>query len=146
MSHIFHQAWGKAKIHVTHKIHSMLFPCLAHSSVIGLGHELQTPCKGFFFLKIRIRFLFLTNTKGQLISKCPFGQKTSPKKSTKNFSISALKFFVASLELPGSFWGLSLGFLMYDITYYVLRNPKKLQGSLQEATKKFQGRNREIFR
>ena len=37
--------------------------------------------------------------KGQLISKCPFGQKTSSKKRKKYFWISALKF----LKLPGSF-------------------------------------------
>ena len=34
--------------------------------------------------------------KGQLISKCPFGQKTSSKKRKKYFWISALNFFVAS--------------------------------------------------
>jgi hypothetical protein len=31
--------------------------------------------------------------------------------------ISALKFFVASWGLPGSFLGLPAGFLVYDITY-----------------------------
>ena len=81
----------------------------------------------------------MINTKGQLISKCPFGRKTSPKKPTKNFWISALKFFVASLGLPGSFWGLPVGFLMYDITYYVPRKPKKLPESPQVATNKISG-------
>ena len=78
-----------------------------------------------------------TALKGQLISKCPFGQKTSSKKPTKYFWISALKFFVPSLWLPGSFWGLPVGFLIYDITYYVPKKPKKLPGSPKEATKNF---------
>ena len=49
--------------------------------------------------------------KGQLISKCPFGQKTSSKKRKKYFWISALKF----LKLPGSFWGLPVGFLIDSV-------------------------------
>jgi hypothetical protein len=31
--------------------------------------------------------------------------------------ISALKVFIASLGLPGSFFGLPVGFLINDITY-----------------------------
>ena len=34
---------------------------------------------------------------------------------------------------------------MYDITYYVPRKAKKLPGSPQKATKKFEGRNPEII-
>ena len=49
--------------------------------------------------------------KGQLISKCPFGQKTSSKKRKKYFWISALKF----LKLPGSFLWLPVGFLIDSV-------------------------------
>ena len=59
--------------------------------------------------------------------------------------ISALKFFVASWGLPGSFLGLPVGFLIYDITYSVPRKPKKLPETPQEAKKKIQGRNPEII-
>ena len=51
--------------------------------------------------------------------------------------ISALKVFIASLGLLGSFFGLPVGFFIYNITYQVPRNPKKLPGSPQEATKNF---------
>jgi hypothetical protein len=38
--------------------------------------------------------------------------------SNKNVvRISALKVFIVSLGLPGSFFGLSVGFLINDITY-----------------------------
>ena len=47
------------------------------------------------------------HTKGQLISKCLFGVDQN---SYKNIvRISALKFFVASLGFPGSFFGASWG-------------------------------------
>ena len=55
--------------------------------------------------------------KGQLISECPFGRKTSSKIPTKYCPISDLKFFVASWGLPGSFWGLPVGFIVHNITY-----------------------------
>ena len=59
----------------------------------------------------------MTVAKGQLISKClwchPFDQK-----SNENIvRISALEVVIASLGLPGSFWGLPVGFLINDITY-----------------------------
>ena len=52
--------------------------------------------------------------KGQLISKCPFGQKTSSKCQRNFCPISALKFFVASWGLLGSFLSL-LGDLVSNI-------------------------------
>ena len=56
-----------------------------------------------------------------------------------------LKFFVASLGIPGSFWGLPVGFLMYDITYYVPRKPKKLPGSPLKAKKNSGQKSRNNF-
>ena len=47
--------------------------------------------------------------------------------------MSALKVFIASLVLPGSFLGLPVGFLINDITQKASRKPS---GSY----KKFQGR------
>ena len=44
-------------------------------------------------------------TKGQLISKCPFGIIVWTKFQQNYFWISALNFFIASWGLPGSFLG-----------------------------------------
>ena len=52
--------------------------------------------------------------------------------------ISALKVFIASLGLPGSFWGLPVGFLIYCLL-------TKYLGSPQEATKKFRAEILKIF-
>ena len=45
--------------------------------------------------------------------------------------ISALKDFIASLGLPGSFLGLHVGLHIYDIAHIV--SPQKAQKSFQEA-------------
>ena len=56
--------------------------------------------------------------KGQLISKCLFWRHRFDKKNHENIvRISALKVFIASLGLPGSFLELPVGFLINDITY-----------------------------
>ena len=61
-----------------------------------------------------------------------FDQKTN-----KNIvSISALKVFIASLELPGSFFELPVALLINDITNSP-GSPQKLPESPQEATKNF---------
>ena len=61
--------------------------------------------------------------------------------SNKNIvRISVLKFFIASLGLPGSFFELPVGFLIYD---YLL-SPKEAQKAYKKppgSYKKFQGRN-----
>jgi len=57
----------------------------------------------------------LLASKGQLISKCPFGIIVWTKYQRNYFWISALKFFVPSWGLPGSFLGLPVGFLVDDI-------------------------------
>ena len=54
--------------------------------------------------------------KGQLISKCPYEMIFSSKIPTKLFLDFCSEFFVASWGLPGSFLGLHVGFLIYDIT------------------------------
>ena len=61
-----------------------------------------------------------------------------PKQQQKYFWNSALRFFVASWGLPG------------DLVRNIINRegywkPKKLPGSPQNATKKFQGRNPEII-
>ena len=56
--------------------------------------------------------------------------------SNKNIvRISALRVFIASLGLPGIFFGLSVGFLIYY----------KLPGSPQEVVKKFRAEILTIF-
>ena len=92
--------------------------------------------------------------KGQLISKCPFGRKTSSKKPTKLFLdfcsevtysfqawISALKLFIAFRGLPGSF-GDIVSNIIHKEAY---RKPPKASRKPQGSYKKFQGRNPEII-
>ena len=62
-----------------------------------------------------VKFLYTSLYKGQLISKCPFGIIVWTKYQRNYFWISALKFFVPSWGLPGSFLGLPVGFLVDDI-------------------------------
>ena len=71
------------------------------------------------FFYVHILFSYTTclfngfGAKGQLISKCLYGQK-----SNENIvRTSALNFLVASLGLLGSFLGLPVGFLINGITY-----------------------------
>ena len=57
-------------------------------------------------------------TKGQLISKCLFGAIVLTKNNNKHIvRISALKVCIASLGLPGSFFGPPVGFLINDNSY-----------------------------
>ena len=55
--------------------------------------------------------------KGQLISECPLGPKTSSKIPTKLLPDFCPEIFCSFLGAPGSFWGLPVGFLVYNITY-----------------------------
>ena len=58
------------------------------------------------FLRILQAFRnYNRDAKGQLISKCPYENQFHPKYQRKYFWNSALKFFVASWGLPGSFLG-----------------------------------------
>jgi len=84
--------------------------------------------------------------KGQLISKCPFGVKTSSKVPMGLFLDFCLEIFVASLGIPGSVMGLPVGFLIYDIMY--LLSPQEAQKASRKPPRKlqkFQGRNPEII-
>ena len=57
-----------------------------------------------------------TTSKGQLILKCPYEKLVCPKIATKLFLDFCPDFFAASWGLPGSFFGLPVGFLIHDIT------------------------------
>ena len=59
-----------------------------------------------------ICFPWKNSSKGQLISKCPFGIIVWTK-----IPIGRMKFFEPSWGLLGSFLGLLVGFLVYDIEY-----------------------------
>ena len=75
--------------------------------------------------------------------------------TTKLFPDFCPKIFCTFLGASWKLLGLPVGFLIYDITYYVPRKPKKLPGSPQEAQKasrkppgsykEFQGRNPEMI-
>ena len=90
-----------------------------------------------YYLGISVNHRPLKGTKGQLISKCPFGIIVWTKFQQNYFWISALKFFVALLGLPGSL----LSFLQASLFMILLtkfpRKIKKLPDRPQEATKKF---------
>ena len=66
--------------------------------------------KCFFFSELignsSFQWQIATISKGQLISEWPLGRKTFPKKSTKNFYISALKFFCSFLGASWTQFGL----------------------------------------
>ena len=62
-----------------------------------------------------------------------------------NVRISALKVFIASLGLPGSFFGVPVGFLMNDITCQVPRKPLKASMKPQKATKNFRAESLQYF-
>ena len=68
------------------------------------------------FINSKWDLMLLSN--GQVISECLFGVIVRPKKNYKSIvRMSALKVFISSFELPGSFWGLPVGFLIDYITY-----------------------------
>ena len=71
--------------------------CLPSSKkyMVPLWNGLKLILKGVFFVStctcIFTQYLFSSHTKGQIISKCPFGVLKSPKKTNEIFSrISAL--------------------------------------------------------
>ena len=69
-------------------------------------------------------------------------------KTNKNIvSLSALKVFIASLGILGSFFGLPVGSLINDLRLLTKSqgSPKKLPGSPQEATKKIRAEILIIF-
>ena len=67
------------------------------------------------FCSVHIKKLTI---KGQLISKYLIWCHHLDQNSDENTVwISALKFFIASLGLPGSFFRLPVGFLIYDIIW-----------------------------
>ena len=61
------------------------------------------------------------------------------------FWISALKCFVASLGLPGSFFGLLVTSLIMVLLTRSLGSPRKLPGRPQEATKNFRAEILTLF-
>ena len=71
----------------------------------------------FPFEVFEFKYRKVASTKGQLISKCPFGFIVWTKLPTKIFLNFCPEIFVPSWGLPGSFLGLPAGFLVYDITY-----------------------------
>jgi hypothetical protein len=84
-------------------------------------------------------------TKGQLISKCPFGVKTSSKKPTELFLYFCPKIFCTFL---GASWKLSElpGDLVRNIiNKEAYRKPQKASRKPPGRYKKFQGRNTEII-
>ena len=77
----------------------------------------QKNLNGFELL---LKLLIIGTSKGQLISKCPFGHKTSSKKPTKLFLDFCPEIFCSFLGASLKLFGTSCS-LMYNITYYVPR-------------------------
>ena len=83
--------------------------------------------------------------KGQLISECPFGPKTSSKIPTKSLPDFCPEIFCSFL---GAFW--KLFWLPGDLVCNIInkeayRKPQKASRKPPGSYKKFQGRNPEII-
>ena len=81
------------------------------------------------------------STKGQLISKCPFGFIVWTKNQRNYFWISVLSFFCSFLGASWKLFGLP-----GDLNKEAYRKPKKASRKLPGRYKKTQGRNSEIIR
>ena len=90
-------------------------------------------CLGLCILS---NLFFKTLAKGQLISKCTDEKSVSSKIPMKIFLEFCPDFFCSFMGASWKLFGASyrLPYLWY---YQVPRKPKKLQGTLQEATKNF---------
>ena len=89
--------------------------------------------------------LHFFSTKGQLISKCPFGQKTSSKKPTKLFLDFCPEIFCSFL---GASWKLLGASCRLPYVWYYLLCPQEAQKASRKPPgryKKFQGRNPELI-
>ena len=76
-----------------------------------------------------------TLSKGQLISKCPFGIIVWAKIPTKSFLDFCPEFFCSFLGASWKLFGLPGDLVSNNINKEAYRKPKKLLGSPQEATK-----------
>jgi hypothetical protein len=76
-------------------------------------------------------------TKGQLISKCPFGFIVWTKIPTKLFLDFCPEFFCSFLGASWKLFGLPGDLVCNIINKEACRKPQKLPGSPQEGTKNF---------
>ena len=83
--------------------------------------------------------------KGQLISKCPFGVKTSSKKPTKLFLNFCPDFFCSFLGASWKLFELPGDLVSNIINKEAYRKPHNASRKPQGSYKKFQGRNPEII-
>jgi hypothetical protein len=84
-------------------------------------------------------------SKGQLISKCPFGVKTSSKKPTKLFLDFCPDFFCSFLGASWKLFELPGDLVSNIINKEAYRKPQKASRKPPGRYKKFQGRNPEII-
>ena len=75
------------------------------------------------------------NDKGQLISKCPLGVKTSSKKPTELFPEFCPEFFCSFLGASWKLFELPGDLVSNIINKEAQSKPKKLPGCPQEGTK-----------
>ena len=83
--------------------------------------------------------------KGQLISKCPFGVKTSSKKSTKLFPGICPEFFCSFLGASWKLFELAWDLVSNILNKEAYRNPQKASRKPAGRYKKFQGRIQETI-
>ena len=84
-------------------------------------------------------------TKGQLISKCPFGFIVWTKISTKLFPDFCPEFFCSFLGASWKLFGLPGDLVCNIINKEAYRKPQKASMKPPGSYKKFQGRNPEII-
>ena len=83
--------------------------------------------------------------KGQLISKCPFGVKTSSKKPTELFLYFCPEFCYTFLGASWKLFELPGDLVSNIINKEAYRKPQKASRKPPGRYKKFQGRNPEII-
>ena len=96
-------------------------------------------------LRIRILRNISRNTKGQLISKCPFGFIVWTKISTKLYLDFCPEFFCSFLGASWKLFGLPGDLVCNIINKEACRKPQKASRKPPGRYKKFQGRNSEII-
>ena len=90
-------------------------------------------------------FTLSWNTKGQLISKCPYEKSVSSKIPTKIFLESCPEIFCSFLGASWKLFGLPGDIVSNIIHKEAYRKPQKASRKPQGSYKKFQGRNPEII-
>ena len=118
------------------------WPVLIHN---GFKHLLKSLLKPLVISRTISWAYNFKSTKGQLISKCPFGFIIWTKIPTKLFLDFCPEFFCSFLGASWKLFGLPGDLVCNIINKEACRKPKKASRKPPGRYKKFQGRNSEII-